>query len=216
MQMSIPYALALLGLSWNDRTNYDAICKAWKIRLKLNHPDKNGSLHATEWTQRFNQAKDLLLQQLNHQIDKEATEGETQRTAEAQRSFQNKIRQCYEKAKHSNHSKPQFTKYPKKLRKPTIRGTRVHCKTTDYLEGKTMLDEMKHFFKTYFIPSAENIYMHQINDFFITTHPDVTLSEMRLFHRHARRLIAAEWPYARYTKHKCKWSYYGIAFNKSK
>ncbi len=56
-------AMTLLRLSYAECKNPAAIKRAWKIRMRVSHPDKN--LHAgeefTRLTQRINTAKDFLL-----------------------------------------------------------------------------------------------------------------------------------------------------------
>ena len=218
MQMTLNYALALFGLKWNDRTNIDAICKAWKLRLKMNHPDKNGSLHATEWTQRFNQAKDTLLSNIADEANK-AREMQAQEPNEEIKTFHKQLNTLYRKAQQDQFNpfkpkpKPIKSSKPGRKREP---GTRAHRKTTEYEEGKQIIEEMQVFFKKHFIPKSEHILMAKITEHFIENRGTTTLLEKQLFHRHARRMLAAAWPYARYTKYQRRWSFYGIAFVENK
>jgi hypothetical protein len=56
-------AMTLLRLSYAECKDSAAIKRAWKLRMRVSHPDKN--LHASEestrLTQRINTAKDFLL-----------------------------------------------------------------------------------------------------------------------------------------------------------
>jgi curved DNA-binding protein CbpA len=62
--MDAARAAALLDLHGIDCRNAQAIERAWKRKLLINHPDKNASAQATERTQAVNEAKEVLLKPL--------------------------------------------------------------------------------------------------------------------------------------------------------
>lgn len=199
-------ALSLLGLKWADRDDPQLIRKAWKRKLKSVHPDKNTSCSATERTQKLNQAKDVLLGAEDPLI-KVQRETEEERVAKEkeQAEAQKKLDELWEKARQA-----QRERYVRN-RKKRAEGSRIHRRIEDYSEGKALIEDMKSFFKNNFTSKAEHVSMADIMNLFVKSRSNTTDLERRLFHRHAKRLFAAAWPYARYTKHFNKWSFYGVA-----
>ncbi len=61
--------MTLLGLSCSSCQHEAAINRAWKQNVKLFHPDRNLSIHATQATQRLNQAKEVLLKKLVQDLE---------------------------------------------------------------------------------------------------------------------------------------------------
>jgi len=209
--MQIHAALTLLGLCWSDHNNTQAIKKAWKQKVLSVHPDKSTSHTANEQTQQLNNAKDVLLAQTEDLLDKLEQQAEEERAAyEKEKAvFEQKCNEIYEKAQQARHER-----YTQK-RKKRAEGSRVHRKVEDYPEGKALIEEMKTLFKNRFVSKEEHVSMADIMDLFVKSREITTDLEKHLFHRHARRIFAATWPYARYTKHFNKWSFYGVALNGS-
>jgi hypothetical protein len=58
--MFLQEAMRLLGLNAGDAFDEQAICTAWKRKLKEIHPDKNLAAGATAYAQQINEAKDTL------------------------------------------------------------------------------------------------------------------------------------------------------------
>ena len=73
---------------------------------------------------------------------------------------------------------------------------------------------MKTFFKDSFISESAYVSMADIMLLFVKSRENTSDLEKRLFHRHAKRLFAAAWPSAHYTKHSNKWTFYGVAMKK--
>ena len=201
-------ALSLLGLSWKDRDNHTKIKEAWKNKVRLVHPDKNTISNATEQTQRLNEAKDVLLAE--DPLVKLQREAEEERAAmeKEKADYQRHLDELRAKAKQA-----QRERYTRN-RKKRAEGSRVHRKIEDYPEGKALMEEMKTFFKDKFTSKDEHVSMADILRLFVKSRDNTTDLEKRLFHRHAKRLFAAAWPRARYTKHFNKWTFYGVTAKK--
>ena len=206
--MFIHEALTLLGLSWSDRNNTQAINRAWKRKLLSVHPDKSTSNNANEQTQQLNRAKDVLLEQSEDMFDKLKRQAEEERAAyeKEKAAFEQKCNEMHEKARQARRER-----YAEK-RKKRAEGSRVHRKVEDYPEGKALIEEMKTLFKNRFVSKIEHVSMADMMDLFVKSRDSTSDLEKHLFHRHARRLFAAAWPDARYTKHFNKWTFYGVAF----
>jgi len=205
--MLIHEAVTLLGLSWSDRNNVQAINRAWKQKLLLVHPDKSTSCDATERTQQLNQAKEVLLAQFEDPLAKMNRQAEEERaTVEKEKAaFEQKCNEIYERAQQA------WRERYSKNRKKRAEGSRVHRNVENYPEGKALTEEMKSFFKNRFVSKMEYVAMADMMDLFTKSRDNTSELEKRLFHRHARRLFAATWPYAQYTKHFNKWTFYGVA-----
>lgn len=208
-------ALACLGLTWDVRTNPDAICQAWKQKIKSSHPDKSTSLGATQWVQKLNQAKDVLLSHFEDPENKIQQEAEEERKAQEKEEIAAKKlldeQAQYEKEQQALKAEQQARRerYAKN-RKKRAEGTRMHRRIEEYEDGRALVDEMRSFFKSYFVGKPAYMFMSQIMDLFIKSRDNTSELEKRLFHRHARRIFAATWPNAHYTKKQNKWSFYGI------
>lgn len=98
-----------------------------------------------------------------------------------------------------------------KNRRKRADGSRVHRKLESYSDGLTLVNEMKDFFKTGFETKNEHVFMSDVVELWVRSRKQTSDLEKRLFHRHAKKLMAATWPTARYTKHSNKWSFYGLA-----
>lgn len=218
MRMSVHHALAHLGLTWSDGANPGAICKAWKHKLRLAHPDKSTSLNATEHTQRLNLAKEVLLERFEDpettqrrraEEERAAKERERQRAEETQRELEKRASDIQDNAQWL-----QRERYARNRRKRAP-SARVHRRIEEYEQGKGLVDDMRSFFSNRFIEKNEHVLMSHIAQLFFeertATSKDTSELERRLFRRHARRIMASTWPHARYTKHKKRWSFYGIA-----
>jgi DnaJ-class molecular chaperone len=205
--MFIHEALTLLGLSWSDRNNTQAINRAWRHKLLSVHPDRNTSCDATERAQQLNQAKDVLLAQFEDPLAKMKRQADEERVAaeKEKAAYEQELEEMKRKAKQD-----QRDRYTKN-RKKRVEGTRIHRKIEDYPEGKALIEEMTTFFKDNFVSKCEHVSMADMMDLFTKSRDNTSDLEKRLFHRHARRLFVATWPYARYTKHFNKWTFYGVA-----
>ena len=194
--MLVCEALTLLGLSSSDHHKTQAINSAWRRKVLTVHPDKSMSHDATYRTQQLNQAKDLLLTHYEDLL--------TERKCPAEASEKE------QKAAQAQH------KHCAKKRKKRAEGSRVHRKIQDYTEGKALIEEMETFFMDSFISNPEYVSLADIMHLFMKSRKKITSDlasdlDKRLFHRHARRLFAAAWPSTHYTKHRNKWSFYGVA-----
>ena len=206
-------ALILLGLSWSDCDNPKEINRAWKQKLLYVHPDKSKVRNATERTQRLNEAKDVLLAEFATEEDllaKEEQEAEEERAAyeKEKAAFEQKCNEMNQKAELDLRER-----YTKNRRK-RAEGSRIHRKIEDYPEGKALVEDMKTFFKDSFISESAYVSMADIMLLFVKSRENTSDLEKRLFHRHAKRLFAAAWPSAHYTKHSNKWTFYGVAMKK--
>ena len=206
-------ALILLGLSWSDCDNPKEINRAWKQKLLYVHPDKSKVRNATERTQRLNEAKDVLLAEFATEEDllaKEEQEAEEERAASEKEkaAFEQKCNEMNQKAEQDRREC-----YTKNRRK-RAEGSRIHRKIEDYPEGKALVEDMKTFFKDSFISESAYVSMADIMLLFVKSRENTSDLEKRLFHRHAKRLFAAAWPSAHYTKHSNKWTFYGVAMKK--
>jgi len=206
-------ALILLGLSWSDCDNPKEINRAWKQKLLYVHPDKSKVRNATERTQRLNEAKDVLLAEFATEEDLLAKE---EQEAEEERAASEKEKAAFEQKCNEMNQKAELDlreRYTKNRRK-RAEGSRIHRKIEDYPEGKALVEDMKTFFKDSFISESAYVSMADIMLLFVKSRENTSDLEKRLFHRHAKRLFAAAWPSAHYTKHSNKWTFYGVAMKK--
>ena len=211
MQMSLHYALVHLGLTWNNRANPEAICKAWRQRHRSIHPDKSTSPNATEQAQRLNHARDVLMAQL---IDpelnstQEGADEEEQRIMDEKRKEEEKrLSDLFEEIRQK-----QRERFIKNRRKRAA-DTRPHRKTSESEQGTALVEELSRFFSDNFIQKPEgHMYMFQAKELFFKARGRASGLDKRLFHRHARSLLIAAWPCARYIKHKKRWGFLGICF----
>jgi len=206
-------ALILLGLSWSDCDNPKEINRAWKQKLLYVHPDKSKVRNATERTQRLNEAKDVLLAEFATEEDLLAKE---EQEAEEERAASEKEKAAFEQKCNEMNQKAELDlreRYTKNRRK-RAEGSRIHRKIEDYPEGKALVEDMKTFFKDSFISESAYVSMADIMLLFVKSRENTSDLEKRLFHRHAKRLFAAAWPSAHYTKHSNKWTFYGVTMKK--
>jgi len=63
--MDIHEAVKLLDMSWREVIDESSIKQAWKKKVRYAHPDKNSQQNATRITQKLNEAKDTLLDNLD-------------------------------------------------------------------------------------------------------------------------------------------------------
>ena len=212
--MLISEALRLLGLTWYERDNQDAIRSAWKRKLKEAHPDKNSTSDTTKTAQKINEAKDVLWGQFENTLEKELREAEEERLAREkeqeskrkQKEEENeKIRrytqELYEKAE-KNHKETYM-----KNRKKRVPGSRVHRKLDDYPEGRAFIEEMKVFFKSRFTECQDkqkHLFVSEIMTFFMQSRDQTSDSDKRLFQRHANNVLKSTWPNAKYVKFQNK------------
>lgn len=74
--------MTLLGLTCSACQEESSINKAWKKMVKRFHPDKHpliNVVHATQHTQRLNEAKEVLLKNLSRDVENQARRAELER-----------------------------------------------------------------------------------------------------------------------------------------
>jgi len=89
-------ALALLGISRQEKANAGIVRKAWKIKIAKAHPDKNHCPNALILSQRLNEAKDVLLDALkgeNDNAQKKEQEKRDEEMARQKELFQKLVRE---------------------------------------------------------------------------------------------------------------------------
>ena len=188
ISMRTDEALALLGLSWRERDDKDAIRAAWKRKIRGAHPDRNASVHATRNAQILNEAKDVLLKMFEDVVDKKQREDEEERRAREAEALQ---------AQFKNDE--------------TTRGTRgrVHRKLENYPEGRALIEEMKMFFKNNFVlrsydDFSDRLLVSDIMELFIQSRDQTSEVQRRLFQRHAKKMFQTIWPNAKYFQYSGK------------
>ena len=205
ISMRTDEALALLGLSWRERDDKDAIRAAWKRKIRGAHPDRNASVHATRNAQILNEAKDVLLKMFEDVVDKKQREHEEERRAREQREHEEERRAREKEQAEAILRKAQFKN------DETTRGTRgrVHRKLENYPEGRALIEEMKMFFKNNFVlrsydDFSDRLLVSDIMELFIQSRDQTSEVQRRLFQRHAKKMFQTIWPNAKYFQYSGK------------
>jgi hypothetical protein len=231
--MRVQEALNLLNLTWHDRQNIAVIKRAWKQTIFDVHPDRSARIDAKEHAQKVNEAKDCLLDQFDNSRSFESIKEELEKKAREDKEELKRQTKANEQSKQetdkkeatdrqwAHHMREADEFYERmmqarreryaKNRKKRADGSRVHRKLESYTDGLTLVNEMKHFFKTGFETKNKHVFMSDVIELWVRSREQTSDLEKRLFHRHAKKLMAVTWPTARYTKHHNKWSFYGLA-----
>jgi curved DNA-binding protein CbpA len=200
-------AMTILGLNYDECCDEQAIKRAWKQKVRLAHPDKNmqSNEQSTKQTQLLNEAKDVLLDRISGDDDREderrAEEYEKQarKKEEAEREARHKEwDELYKKGLEARQER--FVKNRKK-RAP---GSRAHRKITEYKEGKAFMDEMEAFFQEKFTCKSWNrLLFKDVLDLFVKSRENKsTALDINLFKRHSKKMFMEVWPNAVYCKTK--------------
>jgi DnaJ-class molecular chaperone len=218
-------AIAVLRLSLAESLDELRIRRSWKQMVKKTHPDKNisGNSNATLKTQQLNEAKDILISRMTDHSDKKRREDEEERLAklaetEAKQAAEEKKRREVEEeilAKLAETEAKQAAeremilksrrKSCKKTRGKRLPSARIHRKSSDYREGRDLVNEMKNFFRDNFMLEASNqLEVSDIQVLFMRSRHSTTDLEINLFKRHSKRIFIETWPTSIYSRKKFK------------
>ena len=202
MSFQVLDALRVLGLTWDQRLNTNAIEQAWKRMIVRSHPDKNRGQQATEQTQKLNSARDTLLYRLVDPEEKKRRESEEEALAREREKVALEARHREQMEREQKEKREMYTRN----RRKRLPGTRAHRKSAESAEGNELMVEMEKFFRERFeMCKGDRLKTSEISALFVASRPMTDL-ESNLFKRHSKKLFKAAWPkavYSMYQNQRC-------------
>ena len=198
MSFQVLDALRVLGLTWDQRLNTNAIEQAWKRMIVRSHPDKNRGQQATEQTQKLNSARDTLLYRLVDPEEKKRRESEEEALAREREKVALEARHREQMEREQKEKREMYTRN----RRKRLPGTRAHRKSAESAEGNELMVEMEKFFRERFeMCKGDRLKTSEISALFVASRPMTDL-ESNLFKRHSKKLFKTAWPKAVYSMYK--------------
>ena len=202
MSFQVLDALRVLGLTWDQRLNTNAIEQAWKRMIVRSHPDKNRGQQATEQTQKLNSARDTLLYRLVDPEEKKRRESEEEALAREREKVALEARHREQMEREQKEKREMYTRN----RRKRLPGTRAHRKSAESAEGNELMVEMEKFFRERFeMCKGDRLKTSEISALFVVSR-HMTDLESNLFKRHSKKLFKAAWPkavYSMYQNQRC-------------
>lgn len=205
-------AMTILGLTCDESWDEKAIKRAWKLKIRLVHPDKNlqRNQESTKLSQQLNEAKDMLLQRISECNDNEQEKAdELERLARERRAHEKEMADLQAKTSeweqmYAKMREVRRENYARNRRKRAPEA-RVHRKIGDYKEGQALIQEMTTFFQNKFVSNPWNkLLVQDVLNLFVSSRESTSDLEKNLFKRHGKRLFLAAWPKAGYCTSKSK------------
>ena len=198
MSFQVLDALRVLGLTWDQRLNTNAIEQAWKRMIVRSHPDKNRGQQATEQTQKLNSARDTLLYRLVDPEEKKRRESEEEALAREREKVALEARHREQMEREQKEKREMYTRN----RRKRLPGTRAHRKSAESAEGNELMVEMEKFFRERFeMCKGDRLKTSEISALFVVSR-HMTDLESNLFKRHSKKLFKTAWPKAVYSMYK--------------
>ena len=198
MSFQVLDALRVLGLTWDQRLNTNAIEQAWKRMIVRSHPDKNRGQQATEQTQKLNSARDTLLYRLVDPEEKKRRESEEEALAREREKVALEARHREQMEREQKEKREMYTRN----RRKRLPGTRAHRKSAESAEGNELMVEMEKFFRERFeMCKGDRLKTSEISALFVVSR-HMTDLESNLFKRHSKKIFKAAWPKAVYSMYK--------------
>ena len=205
-------AMTILGLTCDESWDEKAIKRAWKLKIRLVHPDKNlqRNQESTKLSQQLNEAKDMLLHRISECNDNEQEKAdELERLERERRAHEKEMADLQAKTSEWEQMYAKMREVRRenyaRNRKKRAPEARVHRKIGDYKEGQALIQEMTTFFQNAFVSNPWNkLLVQDVLNLFVSSRDSTSDLEKNLFKRHGKRLFLAAWPKAGYCTSKSK------------